>query len=94
MECIKIWIWNIIKLKSMMKISNPRKKQIAWIFETNIENILKLKRITKFNMIMIINCFFTEIVIDYNSIKYLIHYICIFTLNDLIICSFFETKKI
>ncbi len=40
----------------MQTISNPSKeKNVVWIFETNIENILKLKGITKFNMIMIIN---------------------------------------
>jgi len=42
----------------MQAISNPsKKKNIAWIFETNIENVLRLKGITKFNMIMIINYF-------------------------------------
>jgi hypothetical protein len=37
-----------------------KKKNIAWIFEINIENILKLRRITKFNMIMIINYFYVN----------------------------------
>ncbi len=36
------------------EISNQTKKDIAWIFETNIENVLNLKGITKFNMTRII----------------------------------------
>jgi hypothetical protein len=47
-KCTQIIIW---------KISNPSKKTFAWIFETNIENTLKLKGITTFNMNMIINYF-------------------------------------
>jgi hypothetical protein len=39
----------------MQNFLTQAKKDIAWIFETNIENVLKLKWITKFNMIMIIN---------------------------------------
>jgi hypothetical protein len=44
----------IMSSNSCMQISNTLKKNIAQIFENNIENILKLKRIIKFNMIMII----------------------------------------
>jgi hypothetical protein len=40
------------------EISNISKKNIAWIFENNIDNILKLKGNIKFNMIMIINYFY------------------------------------
>ncbi len=40
------------------QIITQEKKNIAWIFETNIEKILKLKGITKFNMIMIIDNFY------------------------------------
>jgi len=43
------------------QISNPSKNKITWIFAKNIENILKLKRITKFNMILIINYFYLNI---------------------------------
>jgi hypothetical protein len=47
-KCTQIVIW---------EISNPSKKNIIWIFETNIENVLKLKGITTFNMNTIINYF-------------------------------------
>jgi hypothetical protein len=76
MEYLKIWIKkHKIKVNDysketkcnqivICKISNPsKKKDIAWIFEANIEffgHILKLKGITKFNMIMIINYFYTN----------------------------------
>jgi hypothetical protein len=38
-----------------MQNSNPSKKKIIWIFEIFFEKVLKLKGITKFNMIMMIN---------------------------------------
>jgi hypothetical protein len=56
------------------EISKPSKKNITSILVANIENVLKLKRITKFNMIMIIIYFYLNSY-NYNSIKDLIHYL-------------------
>jgi hypothetical protein len=77
----------------MRKFKPKQKKNITGIFETNIENVLKLKGITKFNMIMVISYFHLNSY-NYNSIKDLIHYIWILKLNDLILCSRFVTKKL
>jgi hypothetical protein len=48
---------NVLK-QVICEISNTRRKNIISIFEKNIENILKSKRIIKSNMIMIINYFY------------------------------------
>jgi len=60
-EYYKIEVNDESKETKCTRIINPWKKNIDWIFETNIEffgHILKLKRITKFNMIMIVNYFY------------------------------------